>query len=141
LCKQIEGYGPKKLLMADRNESGLHDINLQIREMYPHLETDELLCAVQNRELMNRLFSAHKPGVDIEIKNIGLRPGEKLYKELITAGEDVMQTQHKDIVAPNTDHHKAIEGLNALVEAAMAGDGLTIKQLLKEMAPEYTPEI
>ncbi len=125
--------------------AAMYDINLQIREMHPHLETEDLLCAVQNRELMNRLFSAHKPGVDIEIKYIGLRPGEKLYNALITAGEDVVQTQHEDIMAPNTDHHKAIEGLNAsmdaLVEAAMAGDGLTIKQLFKEMAPEYSPEI
>ena len=63
LCKQIGGYGPKKLLIADRNESGLYDINLHIRDMYPHLETEELLCAVQNRELMDRLFSAHKPDV------------------------------------------------------------------------------
>ena len=36
-------------------------------------------------------------GVDIEIKFIGLRPGEKLYEELLTDGEGTNTTTHKKI--------------------------------------------
>ena len=82
--------------------------------------------------------------MDIEIRYIGLRPGEKLYEELITAGEDVMQTQHQDIMVLNTEHYKAIDDLklniSSLKDAAMAGESKAIKQLLKEMVPEYSPQ-
>lgn len=82
--------------------------------------------------------------MDIEIKYIGLRPGEKLYEELITAGEDVMQTQHQDIMVLNTEHYKAIDELNvnisSLRDAAMTGEGSAIKGLLRQMVPEYKPQ-
>jgi FlaA1/EpsC-like NDP-sugar epimerase len=35
--------------------------------------------------------------VDIEIKFIGLRPGEKLHEELITEGEGIVRTPHEKI--------------------------------------------
>jgi FlaA1/EpsC-like NDP-sugar epimerase len=38
-----------------------------------------------------------EPGVDIEIKYTGLRPGEKLYEELLMAEEGLSATQHEKI--------------------------------------------
>jgi len=38
------------------------------------------------------------PDEDIEIKIIGLRPGEKLYEELITVGEGIVPTEHEKIL-------------------------------------------
>ena len=35
--------------------------------------------------------------MDIEIKFIGLRPGEKLYEELITEGEGIAKTPHEKL--------------------------------------------
>ena len=43
-------------------------------------------------------LSGLEPDVDIEIKYIGLRPGEKLYEELITAGEGIVPTPHEKIM-------------------------------------------
>ena len=43
-------------------------------------------------------LSGYKPDEDIEIKYIGLRPGEKLFEELITEGEGIQETEHEHIV-------------------------------------------
>jgi FlaA1/EpsC-like NDP-sugar epimerase len=42
-------------------------------------------------------LSGLEPGVDIEIKYTGLRPGEKLYEELLMAEEGLSATQHEKI--------------------------------------------
>ncbi|OGQ01018.1 MAG: hypothetical protein A2Z51_09705, partial [Deltaproteobacteria bacterium RBG_19FT_COMBO_52_11] len=42
-------------------------------------------------------LSGFKPDEDIEIKFIGLRPGEKLYEELITEGEGIIRTDYEKI--------------------------------------------
>jgi FlaA1/EpsC-like NDP-sugar epimerase len=43
-------------------------------------------------------LSGLEPDVDIEVKYVGLRPGEKLYEELITSGEGVVPTPHEKIM-------------------------------------------
>ena len=43
-------------------------------------------------------LSGFEPEEDIEIKFIGLRPGEKLYEELITDGEGLSPTSHEKIL-------------------------------------------
>jgi len=43
-------------------------------------------------------LSGKEPDTDIEIKFIGLRPGEKLYEELITEGEGIVKTGHEKIL-------------------------------------------
>lgn len=47
------------------------------------------------RDLIRR--SGFKPDEDIEIKFIGLRPGEKLHEELITEGEGIVRTPYDKI--------------------------------------------
>jgi FlaA1/EpsC-like NDP-sugar epimerase len=43
-------------------------------------------------------LSGFEPHVDIDIKYIGLRPGEKLIEELITDGEGIVETSHEKIM-------------------------------------------
>ena len=43
-------------------------------------------------------LSGLEPDVDIKIEFIGLRPGEKLYEELITEGEGIVATNHENIM-------------------------------------------
>jgi FlaA1/EpsC-like NDP-sugar epimerase len=42
-------------------------------------------------------LSGYIPGVDIEIEYTGLRPGEKLYEELLLAEEGIKTTEHEHI--------------------------------------------
>lgn len=89
-------------------------------------------------------LSGYKPDEEIEIKYIGMRPGEKLYEELITGGENIQNTQHKDIMVLNTDCCQPLEVINdhieRLVILAKAEDARGIKEELKRIVPEYEPQ-
>ena len=92
------------------------------------------------RDLIRR--SGFKPGVDIEIKFIGLRPGEKLHEELITEGEGVVRTPHEKIfvLKGNTcDLDWLNQKIEDLVKLAHDQDAIAIKSKLKEIVPEYQP--
>ena len=43
-------------------------------------------------------LSGKEPGKDIEIRFTKMRPGEKLYEELISEGEGIVQTEHEQIL-------------------------------------------
>jgi FlaA1/EpsC-like NDP-sugar epimerase len=88
-------------------------------------------------------MSGLKPDLDIEVKYIGLRPGEKLYEELITEGEGIQETQHEDIMVLNCDNGSCLNEINGqieeLVRLAEACDAEGIRMALKRMVPEYSP--
>jgi len=90
-------------------------------------------------------LSGFEPDVDIEIKYIGLRPGEKLYEELITAGEGIEPTRHKDIMVlkayqcPDIVHLEAQIG--DLVRLAQDQDENGLKLKLAQIVPEYQPRL
>jgi len=85
-------------------------------------------------------LSGFEPDFDIKIEYVGLRPGEKLYEELITDGENIVPTRHEKIMVL-----KGIECdlqlLNGKVDelAQLAGEqmGDQIKSKLMEIVPEY----
>ena len=88
-------------------------------------------------------MSGFEPDDDIEIKFIGLRPGEKLREELITQGEGIVRTAHgKIFVLRGENHHDwswLEKRIRELVDLALKHDGEGIKAKLKEMLPDYTP--
>ena len=88
-------------------------------------------------------LSGFKPDVDIKIKYIGLRPGEKLYEELITEGEGIVRSSHEKIFVLKGRNNNDLKWLNQkieeLVKLAIDQDGLGIKSKLKEIVPEYEP--
>ncbi len=87
-------------------------------------------------------FSGFEPDGDIKIEYTGLRPGEKLYEELMTDIEDVVPTGHKKIMVLNTSclNPEVLNGkLSLLKEKAKDRDGAGIRSLMKEMIPEYRP--
>ncbi|MBG0778251.1 MAG: polysaccharide biosynthesis protein [Desulfovibrionaceae bacterium] len=88
-------------------------------------------------------LSGRNPEKDVEIKFIGLRPGEKLYEELITEGEDVVPTEHDKIMVLEgaTCSLPDVDALIAdLKSAADAMDAAAIRTHLRSAVPEYTPE-
>jgi FlaA1/EpsC-like NDP-sugar epimerase len=89
-------------------------------------------------------LSGLEPDVDIKIDYIGLRPGEKLFEELITEDEDILPTPHEKIlmlkggVCDLTLLNGRIQELAQLAAVQSAG---RIRSVLKEIVPEYTPEL
>jgi FlaA1/EpsC-like NDP-sugar epimerase len=88
-------------------------------------------------------MSGLKPDLDIPIKYIGLRPGEKLYEELITEGEGITETEHDEIMVLNCENGSCLEEMRSyideLVRLAEACDAEEIKKALKRIVPEYQP--
>jgi FlaA1/EpsC-like NDP-sugar epimerase len=85
---------------------------------------------------------------DIDIVFTGLRPGEKLYEELISQNEGVVRTQHDKIMVlspemerkyQNPEFQKDLgEILKRLTLLALAHDAVGIKKELGILIPEYT---
>ena len=93
-------------------------------------------------DLANDLIrlSGFEPGRDIEIRFTGLRPGEKLYEELITEGEGIATTPHEKILVlkGNSIHRDALLAkISELGPLAAKQDAQKIKERLKEIVPEY----
>lgn len=88
-------------------------------------------------------LSGLEPNVDIEIRITGLRPGEKLYEELITASEVVLATSHPKIMRLNDPNHRDWErehrGIAELERLAKTHTAQAIRAKLAEIVPEYQP--
>ena len=76
---------------------------------------------------------------DIDIKITGLRPGEKLYEELLASGENTLPTYHKKILigrVKELDYTHVKSKIDELCVSNMFFDGNTMK-IMKEVVPEY----
>lgn len=88
-------------------------------------------------------LSGLEPNVDIQIKVTGLRPGEKLYEELLMAEEGLTQTKHDKIhiakpmnIDMNMIEDK-LEKLRGLLENYNNEDKEKIKDTLKQIVPTF----
>jgi len=86
--------------------------------------------------------SDKNPHGDISIEFTGLRPGEKLYEELLI-GDNVAATQHPMIMTANEDYltWDVLKGrLVALLAAVDQDDYSRVRQILRETVSGYTPD-
>jgi FlaA1/EpsC-like NDP-sugar epimerase len=83
------------------------------------------------------------PDGDIEIKFVGLRPGEKLHEELLI-GDNPQKTSHPRILMAREGFmpwQELSPKLDSLYHAAMRDDELAVRELLTELVPAYkTPQ-
>ena len=103
--------------------------------------------AVKIVDMANDLIrlSGLEPEKDIPIIYTGLRPGEKLYEELISREEKAQTTDHKKIMvlqngANNMPWPLIQREIQSLMDISMKLDPDAIKRKLQHLIPDYTPQ-
>ena len=102
---------------------------------------------VRIQDMANDLIrlSGFEPEKDIPIIFTGLRPGEKLYEELVSKEEKAQSTDHKKIMmlnnaANNMPWEVMKREIQSLVDISLQFDTDAIKRKLQHMIPDYTPQ-
>lgn len=111
---------------------------LEMGEPVRILELAERLIRLSGMEVK----SESNPDGDIEIIFTGLRPGEKLYEELLI-GDDVKKTEHQQIYKANEDFipwKDLQEFISLLKEAETSSDNLKLTDIFKQTVVGYKPE-
>lgn len=79
-------------------------------------------------------------GKDIQLVFTGLRPGEKLFEELLTTEENTLPTHHEKILIARVkeyDFEDVKRSVNELIELFDSQNNIAIVTKMKEMVPEY----
>ena len=111
---------------------------LDMGEPVKIIELAKRLISLSGKELIDD----QNPNGDIEIKFTGLRPGEKLYEELLI-GDNVSNTEHKRILKAKEDYlpKEDLENYLGLIQKAeIDGDILSLRQVLKESITGFSPQ-
>ena len=84
-------------------------------------------------------LSGYTLGVDMEIKYTGLRPGEKLYEEILTKEEGLQKTQNDLIYIGKPLEFNEVHFLSELrrLEQAAIDERFDVKEIVSEIVPTY----
>ena len=85
-------------------------------------------------------LSGFEPNLDIKIIYTGLRPGEKLYEELLSDDAKTLATHNEKILIskdPNMEFEDIEKYTNQIVKAALRREKIQVVQILKEIVPEF----
>jgi len=89
-------------------------------------------------------LSGLEPETDIEIEYIGMRPGEKMYEELQTHEENIIDTGHEKILVlkngQGNNWDKLLDEVSKIVNSAKYYDYKKVTLELKKFIPEYMPD-
>ena len=85
-------------------------------------------------------LAGFKPDIDIKIEIIGLRPGEKLYEELLNESAKNVKTHHEKIliaIEVCEDYITINKQISTLIEEAFVNNYDEIIKAIKQLVPEY----
>lgn len=83
-----------------------------------------------------------KPNQDISIDFVGLRPGEKMFEELLLDGESTLPTIHPLVkIAKVSKHHKEFKSLvQTLLDLKPDSEIASFQNVIRSLVPEYVPK-
>lgn len=93
-------------------------------------------------DLATRMISLAglRPHIDIQIEEIGLRPGEKLYEELLNDKENTIKTDNEKIMIAQVRKYNYIDvcnNIDNIIELAQSGNIHDMVKGMKQFVPEY----
>ncbi len=138
LCRQIAQFEPSMLVLLDRNESGLFDIDMELKAAFPRLTITPALAALQNRPLMQKRFEGARPQVVFHaaaykhVPMMELHPWEAVFNNVLatqTLLELCIENNVEECVVVSTD--KAVRPSNVMGAS---------KRLTELLAQAYSAE-
>ena len=138
LCRQIAQFEPSMLVLLDRNESGLFDIDMELKAAFPDLTITPALAALQNRSLMQKCFEGARPQVVFHaaaykhVPMMELHPWEAVFNNVLatqTLLELCIENNVEECVVVSTD--KAVRPSNVMGAS---------KRLTELLAQAYSAE-
>jgi FlaA1/EpsC-like NDP-sugar epimerase len=101
----------------------------------------EMGNSIKIAELAKKMIqlSGLEIGKDIELKFTGLRPGEKLYEELLANEENTIPTHHQKILIAKTrvESDEQMKNIQKLVDLCILQDNTAIVKQMKYIVPEF----
>jgi FlaA1/EpsC-like NDP-sugar epimerase len=94
LAMQIADLGPAQLVLLDTNETGLHDLSLDIRRRHPDVRVEFTIASVIDTRRIQRLFSTVRPQIVLHaaaykhVPAMEVQPGQALETNVV--GTDVV---------------------------------------------------
>jgi FlaA1/EpsC-like NDP-sugar epimerase len=89
-------------------------------------------------------LSGLEEGVDMDIAFTGVRPGEKLYEEVLFGEEDIRATNHPKVLRTidSPEDEQFMDGVATLIRNAVmsASDDATLRDGLRQLVPEFARE-
>ena len=85
-------------------------------------------------------LAGYEPYKDIDIKVVGLRPGEKLYEELLNDTAKTLPTHHEKIMISKEveeDYENNLIAISNLIDLSQNEDNVVIVSKMKEIVPEF----
>ena len=90
-------------------------------------------------------LSGLEPEIDIGIEYIGMRPGEKMFEELQTHEENIIDTGHDKILVlkngQGNNWNNLLNNVSTIVKSARSYNYGKVTQELKNFIPEYIPDV
>lgn len=63
LCRQLPEYKPTQLVLVDSNESGLHDLTIELSGKFPNARLTPVLADITDKDLLEAIFAEYKPQI------------------------------------------------------------------------------
>lgn len=61
IVRQLVGFGPECVILVDQDESGLHELSIELRDKFPNVHCEAFIASIRNKERMRELFEVYHP--------------------------------------------------------------------------------
>lgn len=63
LCRQVSRFRPRQILLLGHGENSIYEIDLELRQKFPHLDIRPIIADIQDESRIRRVFEQYRPGV------------------------------------------------------------------------------